>query len=139
MPMGDRIRAARLKKGLTQKELAEICNLNRNSIFMYEKNGIEPKYAQLQRIADALDVTINYLLDIIVIPDELANAKIAFYDDDFEGLTQDDIDRLASYARFLRAEREKGLLPSPPNEPLPEQPPNIQPPNEQPPNEQPPY
>jgi|GEM_PF-968403 len=40
-------------------------------------------------------------------PNNLSNAQAAFNRSEFEGLTQDEIDRLAEYAEFLKAQRMK--------------------------------
>lgn len=59
--IGNRIRSARLQKGLTQAELAEKAAIAINSIRLYESGKRVPKIDNLQKIADALNVSIQYL------------------------------------------------------------------------------
>lgn len=60
--IGDRIKELRISKNMTQKDLAQKCDLNRNSIYKYEKNETVPKFAQVEKIAAALEVTASFLI-----------------------------------------------------------------------------
>lgn len=62
MNSGDRIRAARKDRKLTQKQLGELCGIAEPTIRRYELGKLNPKYETLQRIADALDIHIYALL-----------------------------------------------------------------------------
>ena len=62
--MGERIRKARQQAGLTQENLAEQTNLSRASIARFELGDIEPKLQNLVLIAEALNVTTDYLLGL---------------------------------------------------------------------------
>lgn len=55
MTVGENIKKIREKKGMTQKELADKCNI------IYQTIG---KYETLQKIATALDISYFELLDI---------------------------------------------------------------------------
>ena len=61
--LGDNIRVMREKAGYTQEQLAEIAEVNRVSLARYESGKIEPGSAILARIANALHVTTNVLLN----------------------------------------------------------------------------
>ena len=62
MTIGERIKQARKKAGLTQKELAEKTGLATGTIQQYEYNQYKPKFENAQRIADALGVSLNALV-----------------------------------------------------------------------------
>lgn len=62
MTTGQIIRTARKERGLTQKQLAEKCGMATGTIQQYELNKREPRQKQLQKIANALDVNIDYLI-----------------------------------------------------------------------------
>lgn len=70
MTVGERIKAARKQKGLTQKELAEILNIAFPNISQYERGERNPKLSTLQRIADALEIPVDMLL-----PDEVLQSS----------------------------------------------------------------
>lgn len=59
---GDRIKACRREKNLTQGELGEMVGLSTTAIMRYEKNMREPKAQAFHAIAEALGVSEDYLL-----------------------------------------------------------------------------
>lgn len=62
MGTGDNIRALRKERGLTQKELGELCGMADSAIRYYESNRGNPTQKTIKRIATALGVTVDYLL-----------------------------------------------------------------------------
>jgi transcriptional regulator with XRE-family HTH domain len=61
---GDRVRAAREAKGLTQKQLAEaVGDLNRESVNRIENGTQKPLGETTARIARALDVPLDSLFE----------------------------------------------------------------------------
>lgn len=64
MSTGERIKAARNKAGLKQSELAEKLGVAVITIGQYERGKRQPRLEQLQAIAAALDVSVNYLLGL---------------------------------------------------------------------------
>ena len=65
MDIGQRIKAARKAIGLTQDQLAQKSGVATITIRQYETGKRQPRLEQLQKIADALDVSISYLLGIV--------------------------------------------------------------------------
>lgn len=63
MTVGERIKAARKAKGLTQKELGEACGIAESTIRRYELGKLNPKYETLQKIAEPLGVNF---LDLVL-------------------------------------------------------------------------
>ena len=64
MSLGDRIKEARLRVGLTQQQLGEIIGVRKQTITGYEKGEREPDAIKLNKIAQVLNVTGDYLLDL---------------------------------------------------------------------------
>lgn len=60
MSIGEKIRAARKNKGMTQKQLGAKCGMADSAIRKYESGTQTPKLETLQRIADALKVPVSY-------------------------------------------------------------------------------
>lgn len=58
MTIGENLRCARKKAGLTQKELGQKLGLSYQSIAQWENNLRKPKPETLQKIAQALDMSI---------------------------------------------------------------------------------
>ncbi len=63
LTIGERIRQARNEKGLTQKQLGSISGTSEITIRQYELGKRQPRIEQLQRIASALDVDVNWLMN----------------------------------------------------------------------------
>jgi putative transcriptional regulator len=60
--LGINIKSARLRRELSQEELAEKCDISRNSITLIETGKINPTILKMISIANALEVDINFLL-----------------------------------------------------------------------------
>ena len=63
MDFGEKLKAARLSLNLSQSELAEKTGISERSLYTYEQTGVFPRSGNLRRIADALNVSVSYLLD----------------------------------------------------------------------------
>lgn len=61
MDIGNNIKKIRKRKGMTQKELGNKCGIADSAIRRYELGGANPKRETLQKIANALDVSIYVL------------------------------------------------------------------------------
>lgn len=62
MTIGENIKKYRIEKGLTQKELAERCNLSRSYLADIERNRYNPSLETLKIIAKNLDISLSTLL-----------------------------------------------------------------------------
>lgn len=58
----ERLKKARQAKGLNQAELAKKARLAPSAISHFENGARRPSFANLMRLADALDVSTDYLL-----------------------------------------------------------------------------
>ena len=63
MTFGEKLKNARLALNLSQIELAERAGITERSIYSYEQAGTLPRSAVLKRLADALNVSVAYLMD----------------------------------------------------------------------------
>ena len=63
METGNRIRAIRMERGLTQKELGDLCGMADSAIRRYESNRGNPTQKTLIKIAKALGVHLRDLSD----------------------------------------------------------------------------
>ena len=69
MPTGTRIKDIRKQKGLTQKQLGDMCGIADSNIRKYENGYQNPKIETLQKIATALGEPLSIFID-----DELFDA-----------------------------------------------------------------
>ena len=59
----ERLKLLRMQKGLSQKKLAEIANINRVQYNRYERGETMPSTETISKIADVLGVSVDYLLE----------------------------------------------------------------------------
>ena len=75
MNFGERLRHARLTQGLTQAELAEKTRLHASAIGHFEIGLRLPSFVNLRKLAVALDITSDYLLDLPFSPKTNKNTR----------------------------------------------------------------
>ena len=77
----ERIKQERLKHGLTQQELGDLCKLGANQISRYELGERVPSFEALARIVSVLNVSADYFLGIIDEPSgRLQSTGLSPYD-----------------------------------------------------------
>ena len=59
----ERLRAARLRKGLTQQQMADRLNIHRTAYTKYETTDVEPSLSTFREIVRILDVDPMALLE----------------------------------------------------------------------------
>jgi len=64
MTFGERLLYIRKKRGLSQEQLGEKTGLDKRIISRYENDKTQPNIGVVKRFSDALQVSIDYLLDI---------------------------------------------------------------------------
>lgn len=62
MPTGTKIKEIRKQKGLTQKQLGDLCGMADSAIRRYENGNANPKIETLKKISSALEVPLSALL-----------------------------------------------------------------------------
>jgi transcriptional regulator with XRE-family HTH domain len=60
--IGDRLRDLRVRRALTQKELADKADIGTNTVARLERNETEPHMSTLRKLARALDVDPSELI-----------------------------------------------------------------------------
>jgi transcriptional regulator with XRE-family HTH domain len=97
---GQRLRKKREDKGLSQTELAEKTGLQPSAISHFEQGRRSPSFDNLRILADALSVTVDYLLG----RQNESHAAGPTADQlfrNFEKLSAGDQETVASFARML--------------------------------------
>jgi transcriptional regulator with XRE-family HTH domain len=101
----DRLRAAREHRDLSQSELAKRTGLQASAISHFENKQRKPSFDNLRRLADALDVTTDYLVGRVNDFKSLATGGDTLHRD-FSALTTDDRDMAKQFLALL-AKRQK--------------------------------
>jgi len=76
----ERLRTAREMRKLTQIELGAKANLPSTSIAHFEANSRKPSFANLRKLAEALEVTTDYLLGRVNEPSMAEAGDVLFRD-----------------------------------------------------------
>lgn len=64
MALQDRLKDLREQKHLTQQQMADILEISKSAYIKYERGEREPRLAQIEKIADVLNVSLGYLLNV---------------------------------------------------------------------------
>jgi transcriptional regulator with XRE-family HTH domain len=100
----ERLRSARDRRGLNQGDLAKRSGLQASAISHFETGTRKPSFDNLRRLADALDVTTDFLLGRVKDLDGLAGAdKLHRH---YDRLTSDDRDVADNLMEMLAKKAE---------------------------------
>lgn len=105
MTVGERIRAARKAKGLTQKELGEACGIAEPTIRRYELGKLNPKFETLQKIAKPLGLPVANLCGIEPLPDDF----LFYLEEKYIRFEIPDKEEREKELEILEQAKEKGL------------------------------
>lgn len=85
MTVGEKIRAVRKEKGLSQKDLAEKTGLSIATIQGYEQGKYKPKIENIQKICDEIEIPLRMLIrvDKNYLPDKIKEQKFEFIADHY--------------------------------------------------------
>ena len=97
----ENLKEARLKSGLSQKELSENIGVAKSTYSLYESGKREPNVDTIKKITSALNVSADTLLGI----DEEPTTLAAHFDGD--GYTEDELDEIKQFAEFVKGKRGK--------------------------------
>ncbi|GIK23627.1 MAG: hypothetical protein BroJett005_30410 [Ignavibacteriota bacterium] len=101
----DRLRAARELRKLSQSDLAERAGFQPSAVSHFETGRRSPSFDNLKRLADALDVTTDYLLGRVEEPKggtpAAAGPTVNRLFRNAERMSQDDLQTLADFADML--------------------------------------
>ncbi|RHS65916.1 XRE family transcriptional regulator [Clostridium sp. AM45-5] len=97
----ENLKAARERKNMTQKEVADNIGVAKSTYSLYESGNREPNVQTIKKIADTLNVSADDLLGLSPEPTTIA----AHFDGD--EYTEDELEDIRAYAEFVRNRRNK--------------------------------
>lgn len=101
----DRLRASRRLRDFSQSQLADRTGLQPSAISHFETGQRAPSFDNLKRLADALDVTTDYLLGRTTAPAATGPTADRLFRH-AERMSKDDLEMLTDFAEVL-ARRSK--------------------------------
>ncbi len=75
MDIGTAIKKLRKEKGLGQKQLAELCGISVNALSQIEINATFPQKNTINKICDALQIPVSYLLFFSISDEDIPEDK----------------------------------------------------------------
>ena len=96
----DNLKEARLRSGLSQKEVAKNIGVAKSTYSLYESGNREPNVNTIKKIADCLNVSADTLLGLNEEPTTLA----AHFDG--EEYTEDELNEIRQFAEFVKNKRK---------------------------------
>ena len=109
MTIGQRIKEAREKAGLTQEELGKKIGVTGVAIMRHEKDQRQPRLAQLQAIASALGVPVQELISDWDAVDKEEFKRVFIYGEGIKDRIDAALDRLNDEGQEKAAERVEEL------------------------------
>lgn len=103
--IGERLKILRKNKGLTQKELSAILNVNKSTISQYETEDNEPSDKMKIKIAKYFNVSLDYLTGLI-------DTEMPYYDENYfwkipEDISDDERVLVRDFIEFIIFRRDK--------------------------------
>ena len=97
----ENLRAARERKNMTQKDVADNIGVAKSTYSLYESGNREPNVQTIKKLADLLNVSADNLLGL---NQEPTTISAHFDGDDF---TEDELEDIRAYADFVKNRRNK--------------------------------
>ena len=102
MTFGERLKAIREQKGLSQRELGERLGVRQQTIAQYEKAVDLPKMKTIEKIAKALNISTKELLGIAVTYEPESTLAAHFDGDEY---TEEELNEIRQFAAFVKSKR----------------------------------
>ena len=96
----DNLKEARLKRNLSQKEVADQIGVAKSTYSLYESGNREPSVQTIKKISDVLNVSADELLGLTEQPPTIA----AHFDGD--EYTEEELDKIKEFAAFVKSTRK---------------------------------
>jgi transcriptional regulator with XRE-family HTH domain len=112
MSLGEKVKALREKKGMNQKQVAEASSITQATISRIESGGVkELKSEALKRLAEALGVTVDYLVGKTekLTPSDIigSDTTVQYILSGYVKLSRERRDQLRNFVRFLNEQEER--------------------------------
>ena len=96
----ENLKAARERKGLSQKEVAENIGVAKSTYSLYESGNREPNVQTIKKISDLLNVSAD---DLLGIEEEQQTIAAHFDGDEY---TEEELDEIKQFAVFVKSKRK---------------------------------
>ena len=105
--IGSRIREARTRVGLTQKQMAELIGVSSHAVWCWESGKMKPSHENLLELAYRCEVSTDWLLGRDVLEAELLKEADVSFRNAISGLPIEDVESIQEFIRFVRERRRR--------------------------------
>ena len=105
--IGARIKDARLKAGLTQKQLSELVGVSPHAVWSWEAGKMKPTPEHLLELAYRCETSTDWLLGRDVVEAEILREADVSFRNAIEGLPMEDLESIMEFIRFVRGQRRR--------------------------------
>lgn len=106
----EHLKEIRRKKALTMKQLGSMIGVAESTISLYESGKRQPDNETLLKLADALNVSIDYLLGreehSSTLDEKLSEEEFALFGE-ARDLTDDEKEKVLDFIKFTKSQRDK--------------------------------
>ena len=109
MNISEGIKRARKLRNVTQTQLAELSGVSSTAIAHWETGTRDPKGSSLQKLADALGVSVDYLVmrSDDPTPIEVPESPRVLFIEEVMRMSDRDFERIKSYYEFIQNEKSE--------------------------------
>lgn len=104
---GARIREARTRAGLTQKEVSDLLGVTPHAVWCWEAGKTKPSGEHLVEIASRCQVSTDWLLGREVVEAEILDEADASFRNSVAGLPLEDLQEIQRFIDYVREQRRR--------------------------------
>ena len=105
--IGSRIKEARQRVGLTQKQMAELVGVSSHAVWCWESGKMKPSHEHLVELAYRCEMSTDWILGRDVLEAELLKEADVSFRNAIEGLPMEDVESIQEFIRFVRERRRR--------------------------------
>ncbi len=102
-----RIREARMRVGLTQREVSELLGVSTHTVWCWEAGKTKPTNEHLVELASRCEVSTDWLLGREVVEEELLEETEVSFREAVAGLPREDVEEIRNFIAFVREQRRR--------------------------------
>ena len=105
--IGARIREARTRAALTQKQVSELLGVSTHAVWCWEAGMMKPNSEHLVELAYRCSVSTDWILGKDVVETELLEESDVSFRDAVDGLPIEDLEEIQEFIRYVRHRRQR--------------------------------